>query len=921
MNYFSRYMLFLILILTFTTNVPSQEYKLTKDSLPQEGVPKGTVTQHVWDQSKIYPGSTRDYWVYVPAQYDETNPACVMIFQDGQAFMDEDGPINIPVLFDNLINKNEMPVTIAILINPGTKNGESQRRLEYGTPSDVYASFLLEEILPEVNKKYNLVDDREGRAISGISAGGICSFIAGWERNDAFSKVVSFVGGFVRVPGGGEYASKVRRSRGNIKPLRVYLQTGENDLNFILGDVKLGNMDMANALEFAGYDYKFEMGTGGHDLEHGGANLPNTLRWLWRDYPGVKGFEEAEEQISESKILPLEGNTFLVDIDGISYTMAFGKDGGVNISGGNLQDDITAQVKPDGQSIYIWTDDFLLGGNYTKGELEIIDGSLPGPEDVADIPSIAGKSLITEDDGQEFTWKFEDGGKLTIYGPGLGDGSVAKYKQNGKNIDMWGEGFKTRGFYDGEELKFDKGEKKGGEKYEYTEDSRRQEGVPIGTVKEYSWNNSKLYPGSKRDFWIYAPAQYDPSKPACLMLFFDGEFFKNNVPVLLDNLIHKKEIPVTIGLFVNPGVNSMPEVKADKSEGSALSVIGKTLTSNFDNLGLIMKFGEGGKLKLREGNGGKEFPGTYEQEGEWVHIWAGEDEFWAIYNGETLEVIGTPENRGREYDTLGDLNARFIIEEIIPEVEKEYNLVDDPQGWATCGFSSGGSAAFNVAWERPDKFSKVISHCASYTNCRGGHAYPSMVRNTRGNPKQLRVFINAADNDLNIKEGNWTIGNLKMQSALTFARYDNKFVMGSGGHDMAQGFSIMPESMKWLWRDYPGVESDLVKSDPALVTGKWEIETDIWGYELRNTLTIEKKDGGLTGTLTNDEDEKYELTDLKFYDSKLSFSFVIPEIGDNPLKAWLHVDGDILEGPLGGDDDGMATDYPMKGHRINKNGE
>lgn len=134
---------------------------------------------------------------------------------------------------------------------------------------------------------------------------------------------------------------------------------------------------------------------------------------------------------------------------------------------------------------------------------------------------------------------------------------------------------------------------------------------------------------------------------------------------------------------------------------------------------------------------------------------------------------------------------------------------------------------------------------------------------------------------------------------------------------MVHGFSIMPESMKWLWRDYPGVESDLVKSDPALVTGKWKIETDIWGYELSNTLTIDEKDGSLIGKLTNDDGEEFKLTDLKFHDSRLSFSFVIPELGEEPLKAWLQVDGDILEGPLGGDDDGMAIDYPMNGHRIN----
>ena len=915
MKHFLSIFITLLIFISFNRHVIGQEYKLTIDSLPQEGVPKGKVEHHVWDQSKIYPGTTREYWVYVPAQYSDANPACVMFFQDGEAFMDEDGQINIPVVFDNLIHKNEMPVTIAILINPGTKDGKSQRRLEYGTASDAYARFLLEEIIPEVGKKYNLVDDREGRAISGISAGGICSFIAAWERNDAFSKVVSFVGGFVGVPGGGDYPSKVRRTRGNPKPLRVYLQTGENDLNFILGDVRLGNMDMASALEFAGYDYRFEMGTSGHDLKHGGANLPNTLRWLWRDYPGVKGYEQTEKQESESQDLTIDGKTLSVVIDGSNYTLAFGKDGGVNISGDNLENDLIAQFKPDSSIIYMWTDDMMLVGIYQGGKLEIIKGSIPNTEGEDDVPSVTGKSLTTEDDGQVLTWKFEEGGKLIILGPGLGDGMEARYKQNGKNIDMWGDSFKIQGLYDGEELQLGKDDEKGGEKYELTEDSLPQDGVPKGTVTKYSWTTSEIYPGTTRDYWIYVPAQYEPSRPACLMLFFDGQFFKDQVSVVFDNLIHKKLMPVTIGLFVNPGENSQPQINVDRSAGSAPLLSGRTITSIFDNIEFTWKFGEGGKIQVKEGKGGKEFPGTYEQEGQWVHIWAGEDEFWAVYDGKAFEVIGSPDNRGIEYDTLGDRNARFIIEEIILEVAKEYNLVKDPEGRATCGFSSGGSAAFNVAWERPDYFSKVLSHCASYTNCRGGHAYPSMVRNTRGNPKQLRVFIQGAENDLNIKEGSWTIGNLKMESALKFARYDHKFVMGNGGHGMFHGFSIMPESMKWLWRDYPGVESDLVKSDPELVTGEWEVSTNIWGFELKNTLTINETEGRLSGKLTNDDGQEIKVDDLNFHDSKLSFSFVIPELGEEPFQAWLHVNGDVLDGPLGGYDDGMAIDYPMKGKR------
>jgi enterochelin esterase family protein len=161
--------------------------------------------------------------------------------------------------------------------------------LEYTTLDDTYARFLLEDMLPEVAKDYNFVDDASGRGICGSSAGGICSFTVGWECPDAFSKVISLIGGYVGVPGGGDYPSLIRRTRGNPKPIRIFLQDTETDLNGRMGNFTLGNLQMESALKFAGYDYRFEMGSGGHDLEHAGSILPDILRWLWRDYPGVKG--------------------------------------------------------------------------------------------------------------------------------------------------------------------------------------------------------------------------------------------------------------------------------------------------------------------------------------------------------------------------------------------------------------------------------------------------------------------------------------------------------------------------------------------------------------------------------------------------------------------------------------------------------
>ena len=279
-----------VLSLVLATWASGAEYVPGVDSEPQEGVPKGVVTKHTWDASRIYPDTTHDYWVYVPAQYTDAEPACVMVFQDGQAYVMLEGPVRAPTVFDNLIHKGEMPVTIGIFINPGaSEHIEDQRSAQYVPLSDAYARFLLEEILPEVGKDYNLIDDAEGRAIGGMSDGGLASFTAAWERPDAFSKVISHIGSYTRLRGGSEYPYLIRKTRGNPKPIRVFLQDGLNDLNLTEGNWTLANLGMESALMFARYDYRFEMGTGGHDLAHGGAIFPETLRWIWRDYPGVEG--------------------------------------------------------------------------------------------------------------------------------------------------------------------------------------------------------------------------------------------------------------------------------------------------------------------------------------------------------------------------------------------------------------------------------------------------------------------------------------------------------------------------------------------------------------------------------------------------------------------------------------------------------
>ena len=280
--------------LIVATDTNGEQYVLGADSQPQEGVPEGKVTDHIWEGSQIYPGTAHDYWIYVPAQYTGAEPAAVMVFQDGQGYVTREGPVRASTVFDNLIHKGEMPVTIGIFINPGRREGDWDQRSAQYVPTDAtYARFLLEEILPEVGKDYNLVDHAEGRAICGMSDGGLAAFTAAWERPEAFSKVVSHVGSYTRLRGGSEYPYLIRRTRDNPKPIRVFIQGGMNDINLTEGNWALANLSMASALMFGRYDHRVEIGDGGHNLLHGGAIFPDTMRWIWRDYPGVKGADDS----------------------------------------------------------------------------------------------------------------------------------------------------------------------------------------------------------------------------------------------------------------------------------------------------------------------------------------------------------------------------------------------------------------------------------------------------------------------------------------------------------------------------------------------------------------------------------------------------------------------------------------------------
>jgi S-formylglutathione hydrolase FrmB len=294
--------------------------------------------------------------------------------------------------------------------------------------------------------------------------------------------------------------------------------------------------------------------------------------------------------------------------------------------------------------------------------------------------------------------------------------------------------------------------------YTHGPDSLPQPGVPKGRLEgPFEWN-SKIIAGTVRRYWIFVPAQYTAAKPACLLVFQDGQRATNpapnaalRVPQVMENLIHKKEMPVTIGLFVTPG------------------------------------------------NSSDHYPDTL---------------------GQT-----NPNHRAPEYDALSDTYARMLIEELIPEISKTYKITDNPEGRVIGGTSSGAIAAWTVAWERPDQFRKVISLIGSYTSISyrpargnqpmipGGDLYPGLIRK---NPiKPIRIFLQDGSNDLSNEHGSWFLANQQMLSSFEYAnanadrrkdpgpRYDVNHVWGDGAHSDLHGGVILPDILRWIWRDWP----------------------------------------------------------------------------------------------------------------------
>jgi sugar lactone lactonase YvrE/enterochelin esterase-like enzyme len=380
------------------------------DAKQSSAAPKGDVTKYTFDQSKIFPGTVRDYWVYVPKQYDPARPACVWVNQDGIQF-------KAPEVFDELIEKKEMPVVIGVFVMHGRVKAPSDQALdrfnrsyEYDGLGDNYARFLLDELLPEVEKKtapdgrpIRLSHDGNDRGIGGSSSGAICAFTAAWERPDAFRRVFSSIGTYVGLRGGNVYPTLIRKYEP--KPLRVFLQDGSSDLNIYGGDWWMANQEMERALRFAGYEVNHVWGEGGHNGKQATEVFPDALRWLWKDWPAPVKAGRGSQQLQEV-LLPDEDWKLVAD--GYKFTEGPAANARGEVFFNDIPNSKTYKIGLDGK-VSLFVDDSKKGNGQAfgpDGRLYAVAGGARQvvaydgdgkPQVIAE--GIAGNDLVVRHDG------------------------------------------------------------------------------------------------------------------------------------------------------------------------------------------------------------------------------------------------------------------------------------------------------------------------------------------------------------------------------------------------------------------------------------------------------------------------------------------------------------------------------------------
>jgi len=363
----------LLVLLIACANVLGQttdNYQPGPDSKPQPNVPKGEVIKLTFDKSKIFPGTTRDYWIYVPAQYKPDKPACVFVMQDGIKY-------EAPIVFDNLIAKKEIPILIGVFVAPGVVKATDSnsalnrfnRSFEYDGLGDNYVRFLLEELLPEVETKktgdgrtIKLSTDGNDRSIGGESSGAIAAFTAAWERPDAFSRVLSTIGTFVDLRGGSRYPSLIRRFEP--KPIRIYMQDGSNDLNIYGGDWWMSNQTMERALAFSGYEVEHVWGDGAHNGKQGTAIFPDAMRFLWKDWP--KHIAKGQTQNETLKTILIPGEDWQLVSEGYRSTEGPTANAKGEIFFNDFSGNKTYHIGPDNK-VSAWLNDSKKGSGQAFG--------------------------------------------------------------------------------------------------------------------------------------------------------------------------------------------------------------------------------------------------------------------------------------------------------------------------------------------------------------------------------------------------------------------------------------------------------------------------------------------------------------------------------------------------------------------------
>lgn len=283
------------------------------DSYPLPGVPRGKLSEKKTLASKIYPNMTANYWVYVNPGADTVHGAPLMVWQDGETIIGNQDllRLRLQIVSDNLVAKGLIPPMVHVLIQPGQKPGERRMRsIQYDTVSDAYGRYLLEEVLPDVEKTYKLRQDAYSRAVAGASSGAICAFNVAWYHTDSFSRVLSHIGSYTALQWrpeeglDGGYIVSHKVGREEKKNIRVWLSDGADDGESRVGSWPLSNIELANALKLRGYDFHFRFGTSLHAIAQGAMDLPESLAWLWRDYDPEKT-EQIYDMEEEERAKPV----------------------------------------------------------------------------------------------------------------------------------------------------------------------------------------------------------------------------------------------------------------------------------------------------------------------------------------------------------------------------------------------------------------------------------------------------------------------------------------------------------------------------------------------------------------------------------------------------------------------------------------